>query len=144
LTALVEPPRRLIYLSSGLHRSGDPDLGDTQWTRRRWNGMQVYSDSKLFDVALAFAIARRWPTVLANALEPGWVATRMGGPGGPDDLALAPVTQAWLAVSDQPAATATAGYFFHQRPRDVHPAARDRRFQDDLLAYCASLTGVTI
>jgi NAD(P)-dependent dehydrogenase (short-subunit alcohol dehydrogenase family) len=144
LTALIERPRRSIYLSSGLHRSGDPGLADPQWKRRRWNGTQAYSDSKLFDVVLAFAIARRWPTVLANALEPGWVATKMGGPGAPDDLALAPVTQAWLAVSDEPAATVTAGYFFHQQPRDVHPAARDHRVQDELLAYCASLTDVAI
>ncbi|HEY0251465.1 MAG TPA: SDR family NAD(P)-dependent oxidoreductase, partial [Kofleriaceae bacterium] len=97
LTALIERPARLIYLSSGLHRQGMPSLDDPQWRSRRWNGMQAYSDSKLFDVVLAFAIARLWPDVHANALEPGWVATKMGGAGAPDDLSLAPVTQAWLA-----------------------------------------------
>jgi hypothetical protein len=30
-----------------------------QWTARRWNGSQAYSDSKLFDVMLASAVARR-------------------------------------------------------------------------------------
>lgn len=140
LTALIDPPARLVYLSSGMHRGGNPSLSDPQWVRRRWNGAQAYSDSKLFDVVLAFAVARRWPAVLSNALEPGWVPTKMGGPGAPDDLSLAPVTQAWLAVSDDPAATVTAGYFYHQRPRQVHPAARDTAFQDQLLDYCASLT----
>ena len=105
LTALIERPGRLVYLSSGMHRSGNASLDDPQWERRRWNGAQAYSDSKLFDTALAFAVARRWPDVLSNAVEPGWVPTRMGGPGAPDDMSLAPVTQAWLAVSSDPAAT---------------------------------------
>ena len=141
LTALMDPPARLVYLSSGMHRGGDADLSDAQWARRHWNGAQAYSDSKLFDVVLAFSAARRWPDALSNALEPGWVATKMGGPGAPDDLSLAPVTQAWLAVSDEPAATVTAGYFYHQQPRPAHPAARDTAFQDELLDYCASLSG---
>ena len=144
LTALLAAPGRLVYLSSGMHRGGHASLSDPQWTRRPWNGAQAYSDSKLFDVVLAFAVARHWPTVLSNALEPGWVPTKMGGPGAPDDLSLAPVTQAWLAVSDDPAARMTAGYFYHQRPREVHPAARDTAFQDELLDYCATLTGVAL
>jgi NAD(P)-dependent dehydrogenase (short-subunit alcohol dehydrogenase family) len=144
LTALVTPPRRLVYLSSGMHHGGEADLGDTQWTKRRWNGSQAYADSKLLDVVLAFAVARRWPGVLSNALEPGWVPTRMGGPGAPDDLSLAPVTQAWLAVSDDPAATVTGRYFYHQKLHDVHAATRNVRVQEQLLAYCASLTGVAL
>jgi NAD(P)-dependent dehydrogenase (short-subunit alcohol dehydrogenase family) len=144
LTALIAPPKRLVFLSSGMHRGGDPSLRDPQWKTRRWNASQAYADSKLFDVVLAFGVARRWPAVLSNATEPGWVPTKMGGPGAPDDLALGAVTQAWLAVSDDPSATVTASYFYHQKIRDVHPAARDARVQDELLAYCASLTGVTL
>jgi NAD(P)-dependent dehydrogenase (short-subunit alcohol dehydrogenase family) len=144
LTALLAAPGRLVYLSSGMHRGGHASLSDPQWTQRPWSGAQAYSDSKLFDVVLAFAVARHWPTVLSNALEPGWVPTKMGGPGAPDNLSLAPVTQAWLAVSDDPAARATAGYFYHQRPQEVHPAARDTAFQDELLDYCTTLTGVAL
>lgn len=141
LTALMTLPDRLIYLSSGMHRGGDPDLSDLQWVKRGWNGAQAYSDSKLLDVVLAFAVARRWPAVLSNALEPGWVPTKMGGPGAPDDLSLAPVTQVWLAVSDDPAATVTGGYFYHQRPGDVSPAAKSFDVQNDLLDQCAAITG---
>ncbi len=144
LTGLIERPDRLVYLSSGMHRGGNPDLNDPQWTRRRWNGAQAYSDSKLFDVVLAFAVARLWPDVLANAMTPGWVPTKMGGPGAPDDMALAPVTQAWLAVSTDPAATVSGGYFYHQQPAETNPAARDVKVQDELLSYCAGLAGLEL
>jgi NAD(P)-dependent dehydrogenase (short-subunit alcohol dehydrogenase family) len=144
LTALIERPGRLVYLSSGMHRGGNASLDDPQWERRRWNGAQAYSDSKLFDTALAFAVARRWPDVLSNAVEPGWVPTRMGGPGAPDDMSLAPVTQAWLAVSSDPAATVSGGYFYHQQPRTTHPGARDAGFQDALLGYCTRLSGTEL
>ncbi|HYZ37940.1 MAG TPA: SDR family NAD(P)-dependent oxidoreductase [Pseudonocardiaceae bacterium] len=144
LTALIDRPKRLIYLSSGMHRSGEPRLDDLQWTARPWNGAQAYADSKLYDVMLAFGIARRWPDVLSNALEPGWVATKMGGPSAPDNLALGSVTQAWLAVSDDPVATVTGGYFYHQRPRSTHPAARLADLQDELFNRCAGLSGVSL
>ena len=144
LTALMQRPDRLVYLSSGMHRGGDASLDDPQWERRRWNGAQAYSDSKLFDLVLAFAVARRWPGVLSNAVEPGGVATKMGGPGAPDDMSLAPVTQAWLAVSTDPAAMVTGGYFYHSQPRGTHPDARDVKVQDELLGYCAELGGVEL
>jgi NAD(P)-dependent dehydrogenase (short-subunit alcohol dehydrogenase family) len=144
LTALIVPPDRLVYLSSGMHRGGDPDLSDLQWAQRAWNGSQAYSDSKLFDVVLAFAVARRWQSVLSNALEPGWVPTKMGGPDAFDDLAQGPITQAWLAVSDDPAATVSGEYFYHQRQRDPSAVTRDLEVQEGLLAACATLTGVEL
>jgi NAD(P)-dependent dehydrogenase (short-subunit alcohol dehydrogenase family) len=145
LTALLPAPRRLVYLSSGMHRSGSADLlGDPQWKTRRWDGSQAYSDSKLFDVVLAFAVARRWPGVFSNAVHPGWVPTRMGGAGAPDDLDLGAVTQAWLAVSDDAAAKVSGRYFHHQKAVEVRPDAREERLQDAVLAYCASLTGITL
>jgi NAD(P)-dependent dehydrogenase (short-subunit alcohol dehydrogenase family) len=144
LTALVQPPKRLIYLSSGMHRGGEPDLTDLQWKRRRWNGAQAYSDSKLLDVVLAFAIARRWPEVLSNAVNPGWVATRMGGSSAPDDLELGAETQVWLAVSRDAAARISGAYFYHRRRGDAHAAAHDAGLQDGLLDACAELTGARI
>ncbi len=141
LTVLMNRPERLVYLGSGMHRGGDPDLSDLQWSGRRWNGAQAYSDSKLFDVVLAFAVARHWPAIRANAVDPGWVPTKMGGPSAPDDLSLAPLTQAWLAVSNDAAAQATGGYFYRQRPRAVNSAANSHALQEGLLAACARLTG---
>jgi NAD(P)-dependent dehydrogenase (short-subunit alcohol dehydrogenase family) len=144
LTALITAPARLIYLSSGMHRGGQPDLDDLQWTRRSWNGAQAYSDSKLFDVVLAMAVARHWPHVRSNALEPGWVPTKMGGPGAPDDLRLAPVTQAWLAVSHDPAALVTGGYFFHKLPREPLSATSSVDLQEGFLEHCFQLTGTPL
>jgi NAD(P)-dependent dehydrogenase (short-subunit alcohol dehydrogenase family) len=144
LTALMHRPDRLVYLSSGMHRGGDPSLDDLRWARRRWNGAQAYSDSKLFDVVLAFAIARRWPGVRSNAVDPGWVATKMGGPGAPDDFGTGTVTQAWLAVSEDREAAVTGEFLHHERPRDVHPAARSIEVQEGLLGACAELSGVAL
>ena len=142
LTALMHKPDRLVYLSSGLHRSGNPDVSDLQWTAQRWNGTQAYSDSKLQDCWLAFAIARRWSNVFSNAMEPGWVATKMGGANAPDDLAKGAVTQAWLCVSDEDAAKVSGQYFFHQKQKAVSRDARREDLQDLLLDYCASISGV--
>jgi NAD(P)-dependent dehydrogenase (short-subunit alcohol dehydrogenase family) len=144
LTALMQRPGRLVYLSSGMHTGGDPSLDDPQWSGRRWNGSQAYSDTKLHDVLLAFGVARRWPDVLANAVHPGWVPTRMGGTGAPDDLDQGHLTQAWLAVSEDPGARVTGGYFYHQRQRDAHPAAQGPELQDRLLDYCRDMSGVAL
>jgi NAD(P)-dependent dehydrogenase (short-subunit alcohol dehydrogenase family) len=142
LTCLIRQPRRLIYLSSGLHREGDESLKDLSWKERHWNGFSAYADSKLHDVILAFAVARKWESVLSNSVEPGWVATKMGGAGAPDDLQAAPRTQVWLAVSQDPAALVSGRHFYHQQLRESHPAAADPAIQDKLLAACARLSGI--
>jgi NAD(P)-dependent dehydrogenase (short-subunit alcohol dehydrogenase family) len=142
LTALIHRPKRLVYLSSGLHRSGDASLKDLAWEHRPWQGQQAYSDSKRHDVLLAFAIARCWPDVLSNALEPGWVATKMGGPGAPDNMDAAHRTQVWLAASDDPAAAVTGQYFYHLQVRPPNPAARDTEPQEGLLEACQRFSGV--
>ena len=142
LTCLIRRPHRLIYLSSGLHRSGDPSLRYLTCSNRAWSGINAYADTKLHNVMLAFAVARKWPGVFSNAVEPGWVATKMGGAGAPDSLEKGPVTQAWLASSQEPAALVTGSYFYHQKLRDFLPSAADPALQDKLLAECERLSGV--
>ena len=142
LTALIERPARLVYLSSGMHHGAVANLKDLAWTRRRWSGSTAYAESKLYDVVLAFAAARLWPDVFANALEPGWVPTRMGGPGAPDDMDQAHLTQAWLAVSDDAAARVTGEYFFHLRRSTPNPQTRDMSLQDQLIAACEQISSV--
>ena len=144
LTALIKRPKRLVYLSSGLHRSGDESLKDLAWKDRPWQGQQAYSDTKFHDVLLAFAGARRWTNVLSNAREPGWVATKMGGAGATDDLDAGHRTQVWLAASDDPAATVSGEYFYHLRLRDPKPATRDLERQEKLIEACKGFSGVEL
>jgi NAD(P)-dependent dehydrogenase (short-subunit alcohol dehydrogenase family) len=144
LTALIERPQRLIYLSSGMHHGVRPPLGDLLWTERTWSGAGAYAESKLCDVLLAFAVARRWTHVLSNALEPGWVATKMGGARAPDDPVKGTITQAWLATSDDKLARSTGEYFYHQKLRDPNPIARDVTAQEALLAECERISGVPL
>jgi len=142
LTALIQTPKRLVYVSSGTRVR--PRMDDLLWTRRAWSGFSAYAESKLCDVLLAFAVARRWKNVKSNALEPGWVATKMGGPGAPDDFDEGYLTQTWLAISDDPAATVSGRYWHHRRPQTPAKDASDSRFQDQLSAKLAELTGVRL
>ena len=144
LTALIERPKRLVYLSSGMHDRASAHLDDILWRKRRWDGSSAYAESKLHDVMLAFAVARLWPNVLSNALTPGWVATKMGGAGAPDDIDQAHLTQAWLATSDDPAARTTGGYFYHLKRREPNPETRDVALQDRLLDICREISGVEL
>jgi NAD(P)-dependent dehydrogenase (short-subunit alcohol dehydrogenase family) len=142
LTCLIRRPKRLVYTSSGLHRSGDATLQDIAWTSRPCSASSAYSDSKLHIVILAFAVARKWPDVLSNAVEPGWAATKMGGPGAPVSVEEGARTQAWLAVSRDKEALVSGRYFYHQQLRSGHPAAADPAVQEKFLSECARLSGV--
>jgi NAD(P)-dependent dehydrogenase (short-subunit alcohol dehydrogenase family) len=144
LTALIDRPHRLIYLSSGMHYAGAGSLRDIDWTTRRWNAAQAYSESKLHNTALALTLARVWPHVLSNAVDPGWVPTKMGGPEATGDLEMGYLTQTWLAVSNDAAATVSGGYWYHRQPEAPAPEASGRAFQDQLMDQLATLTGVAL
>lgn len=144
LTALMRRPKRLIYLSSGMHRSADGSLRDIDWRERRWDADLAYSESKLYVTAFAFAVARRWPDVASHAVDPGWVRTKMGGSGAPDDLESGTLTQTWLAVSDDPAALLSGRYWHHREPRKPAAPTLDESFQDELVAKLEALTGVAL
>ena len=125
-----------------MHHGGRADVAGIDWSGQRASGS--YSDSKLFVTTLAVAVARLWPDVYSNAVDPGWVPTEMGGPGAPDDLRLGHLTQEWLATSDDPEARTSGGYWYHQQLRTPHPAALDQQFQDNLLAALARFTGAPL
>ncbi len=142
LTALIQRPRRLIYLSSSMHKGGRASLAGLDWSGRTSTGS--YSDSKLFVTTLAAAVARLWPDVLSNAVDPGWVPTKMGGANAPDDLRLGHLTQEWLATSNDPQALTSGGYWHHQQRLEPHPAVLDTQFQDQLLSELARATGTPL
>lgn len=144
LTALIARPKRLVYLSSGMHHHADANLDDILWQERRWNGSQAYAESKLHDAMLAFAIARLWPEVFSNSLEPGWVSTKMGGPGAPDDMNQAHLTQVWLAANEDLKACVTGKYFYHLKQMAPNPQANNVALQDRFLAICSNISGVML
>jgi NAD(P)-dependent dehydrogenase (short-subunit alcohol dehydrogenase family) len=144
LTALSARPARLVVLTSGLESAGRVDFDDLTFEKRPWDGMQAYSDSKLMDVVLAFALARLWPDVVVNAVDPGWVRTRMGGPNATDSLSDGAGTQVWLASSEEPEALVSGRYLKHRVSLRANPAAYDLGVQERLLDVLAGITGETV
>lgn len=143
LTCLLNKPKRYIFTSSGLHKQGDPSLKDMDWETIPWSGHNAYADSKLFNVVLAFAVARKWTDVLSNAVEPGWVATKMGGAGAPDSIKDAPKTQVWLATSNDAEALVTGQYFYHKKLLNPLSSAKQIEVQEQFLKQCERFSGIT-
>lgn len=138
LTCLIQKPKRLIYLSSGMHLGGRVNLEGFSLNTNQIN----YSDSKLHVVMLSMAVSRKWADVYSNALDPGWVPTKMGGKGAPDDLQEGYETQVWLAASDEDNAKTSGRYFYHKKVCACNPKANDFAMQDKFLIACQTLTGV--
>jgi NAD(P)-dependent dehydrogenase (short-subunit alcohol dehydrogenase family) len=146
LTALIERPKRLIYLSSSMHLEASGHLNDVVWRKRSWNGTTAYSESKFCILLLAFAVSRLWPGAFSNAVDPGWVPTRMGGPSATDDLHQGYLTQAALAAPKprSPLYEANRGYFYHMTASKPHPLSHDIKLQDRCLDLCRELSGLSI
>lgn len=138
LTCLIQKPKRLIYLSSGMHLSGRPNIEDITSNVDRIS----YADSKLHIMMLTLAAARKWPDVFSNAIDPGWVPTKMGGSNAPDDLQKGYETQCWLAVSNDDKAKVSGRYFFHKKERSYNSRANDITLQEKLLAVLEDVCGV--
>ena len=135
----MERPQRLIYLSSGLHMQGKHEMNLKTYQDGRYN----YADSKLHVILLAKAISHRWPGIFANAVNPGWVPTKMGGPSAPDDLQKGAETQSWLAVSNDNETQVSGRYFFHKKEKQSLSVADDLTVQENFLTLCEQITGIS-
>lgn len=142
LTCLLHKPQRLIYLSSGMHLQGHSVLDNLPVDTNSRSSSVTYSDTKLHDVILALAVARKWKDVFANAVNPGWVPTKMGGRGAPDSLEKGVETQVWLAVSNDSEAKVSGRYFHHKHQSRCLPAAEDVAVQEKFLSLCEQISGV--
>jgi len=139
LTSLIEKPKRLIYMSSGMHLQGRPKLDYFKTDISRI----TYSDSKLHVLMLCLAVARKWKDVYSNAVDPGWVPTRMGGHGAPDNLQEGYNTQVWLSTSNDTKAKVSGRYFYHQKEKDHNPEADNVPLQEQFLNLCSEITHVS-
>jgi NAD(P)-dependent dehydrogenase (short-subunit alcohol dehydrogenase family) len=138
LTSLVEKPKRLIYLSSDMHQGGWSKLESFKTDISRI----TYSDTKLHVLMLCKAVARKWTDVYANALNPGWVPTKMGGPGAPDSFESGYKTQVWLATSNEEKVKVSGRFFYHQKEVRSNPEADDVQLQDRFMDLCQQITGI--
>lgn len=140
LTCLIQKPERLIYLTSDMHLQGRPKLEYFKSDVQQIN----YSDSKLHVLMLCKAVARKWKNVYSNSVNPGWVPTKMGGAGAPDDLQKGYETQVWLATSNDEQAKASGRYFYHQKVERSNPEADNHSLQEQFLELCKEITGVSL
>jgi NAD(P)-dependent dehydrogenase (short-subunit alcohol dehydrogenase family) len=138
LTCLIQKPKRIIYLSSGMHQYGEFKTADFK------SQQTSYSNSKLHVLMLCFAVARKWKDVFSNTVNPGWVPTKMGGKGAPDNLNEGYKTQVWLAASEDNKAMVSGHYFFHQKVTGHNPLANDFLLQESFLKLCKEITGVDL
>ena len=138
LTCLIQKPKRLIYLSSDMHEGGHSKLDNFNTDVRGIN----YSDTKLHVLILCKAVARKWSDVYANALNPGWVPTKMGGSGAPGDLKKGYETQVWLAGSNDEKAKVSGHFFYHQKQIGNNPEADHVQLQERFLTVCKEVTGI--
>jgi NAD(P)-dependent dehydrogenase (short-subunit alcohol dehydrogenase family) len=139
LSCMIQKPKRLVYLSSGTHLHGHAKLEEF----KNSNGRITYADSKLHVVMLCMAAARKWPQVYSNAVDPGWVPTKMGGAGAPDDLHKGYETQVWLAAANDEMVKVSGRYFFHKKERHYNREADDVELQERFLSICKEVTGVS-
>lgn len=136
LTSLITLPKRLIYVSSGMHIGASIDL----MTLKNLN----YAASKLAILILAKSVAVKHPEVVVNSVDPGWVPTRMGGSGADDSLADGYLSQVWLASSHDQAALLSGNYYYHRELSKYDTRVDDRNQQQQLLATLAKLTGIQL
>lgn len=140
LTSLVNRPRQLVYMSSSAH------WGDLRLDGIVQQGAGVsYEESKAQLTTFAMALSRLWPAVQVNAINPGWVPTRMGELTGTpsDSLRAGYMTQVWLAEGIDPASHMTGAFLFHQVSYStVNPVVHDATAQDDLIEALGQATGV--
>lgn len=135
---------RVVFVSSGGMYAKRLSLEDPQWTRRRFDGVAAYAETKRMQVVLAEILARRWSRdgIAVHAMHPGWADTpavqsslprfwrvmrnRLRTPEQGADTLL------WLAVAP-PAKTPPGRFWLDRQPQPTHllpftrESPRDRR-----------------
>ncbi|HMH65771.1 MAG TPA: SDR family oxidoreductase [Rhizomicrobium sp.] len=101
LMGKLKPGARIVTTASNAHRGAKLNFDDLQ-SRRGYIGFPVYSKSKLANILFNRELARRVPAgVTANALHPGFVATRFGDHSGGIMRAVLKVAKPLGAISPE-------------------------------------------
>ncbi|KAK4503315.1 hypothetical protein PRZ48_006743 [Zasmidium cellare] len=138
LTCLMEKPKsRILFMSSDSHYGGDETL-------KKCTTSHSYGNSKLHDVMLANAFARRWSDVQSVSMHPGWVRTKMGGaaPGTTDEPAK--VLAEWAVGEGSMAKLPSGAFFTTSGQEQAHSGAGNVQKQEELLSICKEVSGVEV
>lgn len=134
-------PKRLLYLSSSLHSGGSDSLDGLK--EEKSSSMSAYSDSKLHDIMIANAVARYWPDVQSCSLDPGWIATKMGGSSAPGKTSTPAKAIAEFAVGNSEVFGEKTGVYGNpQGAKTPHKGALDEKKQHEFMKLCAEFSGV--
>ncbi|KAI1630767.1 short chain dehydrogenase [Biscogniauxia mediterranea] len=151
LTCSVPLPKRLIYASSDSHWSGNAtNLSDFGWRERekqgRFSASSAYADTKLYNTMFAFAFARRFGSkgVVAHSVDPGWVPTKMGGPGAAGNIKESERLYVMLAEGSGEAEGMNGCFWENgcKGPAESKQDAQDEKAQDALLNKLEKVTGI--
>ncbi|KAM5344421.1 hypothetical protein ACJ41O_012957 [Fusarium nematophilum] len=139
LTCLMDKPAsRLLFMSSDSHYGGDDRLQNVTQSNS-------YGESKLHDVMLAKAFARRWGGIQVVSMDPGWVRTKMGGRSAPGSKDKPAKALADWAAGEGPLAKLKSGAFFTTRGEtSTHAGAGDVDKQEKLLEICKQVSGCSV
>ena len=150
---------RIVVVSSDAHRSARNglDFDDLQTANRRYRAFQAYGRTKLANILFTRELARRLAgtDVTANAVHPGFVATRFARDGDtgmlgrivmpllrPAALSPAQGAQTSVYVASAPELDGiTGGYWVKSAPATPTTAAQDDRAAARLWEASEELTG---
>jgi NAD(P)-dependent dehydrogenase (short-subunit alcohol dehydrogenase family) len=144
LTKLLRPAlersddARVVWVSSGGMYTRGLQLDDPQWTRRDYDGVVAYAETKRAQVVLAELWAKELARtrVRVNSMHPGWADTPSVAKSLPrfrrvtEAILRTPAegadTVVWLAASEA-ARAHTGRFFFDRAPRRTHllPGTRE-------------------
>lgn len=145
------PEGRIVTLSSALHYRGQMQWDDLQYHSRPYKGWEAYNQSKLSNVLMTKALARRLHGTKASAwaLHPGVVATELGRDYPRWIMQLAKVfmltpekgARCSLFVATEPGPLAQNGaYFEHSKAKKPAAAALSEDDQERLWKLSEQLT----
>jgi retinol dehydrogenase-14 len=150
----LEQGARVITVSSNAQAMGRIDFDDLQG-ERSYSGARAYNQSKLANVLFTYELARRTPSITANAVHPGLVSTGFGaGDPGRAQRLFVPVLRPFMKSPTQGAATSihlacapdldrtTGLYFANSKPKRSSKRSYDESVAARLWEVSAALVGL--
>jgi NAD(P)-dependent dehydrogenase (short-subunit alcohol dehydrogenase family) len=153
---LASAPARIVNVASDAHRGARLDFDDLQ-SARTYNGVRVYSRSKLCNILFTRELAHRLEGtgVTANCLHPGFVASRFGD-NNPGLIGVATaVTKRLFAIPPERGAETsvylasssavegkTGGYYVQSAPATPSAEAQDMHAARRLWDISARIAGL--